>query len=245
MLLKEVDDVDVVLIFAERISCNASYFQPSVVKEVGHGVEERKVAADDPRVDILFTKLVTDDGDETETIDGDRHRLNQRDGNVVSSEFDDVSAALLQSQNCVDVSFAVVGSTEVVPAVQFFQQHDHPIGDDQRQRVSLTALLDDLQVDSFSCTEEAFSLKRHHRWVAPAQWFANHAEYQHPVEKNIPRILVDDGFAIGQVVFERHYELSDDFTRSRNRRHHRKPSTHRYRVEKAQQEDDRNADTVF
>ena len=35
------DDVNVVFVLAEGIGGNAPHFQPSVIKKVGHGIEER------------------------------------------------------------------------------------------------------------------------------------------------------------------------------------------------------------
>ena len=94
--MEKVDQVDVVLVLAEGIGCDASHFQPGVVEEVRHGVEERQVATNESGAAIFLSELVTEHRNEAEAVDGDGDRLDQGDGDVVAGEFDDVSAALLQ-----------------------------------------------------------------------------------------------------------------------------------------------------
>ena len=132
VIVKEQDHVDVVFVFSERVGCNAAYLQPDVIEEIGHCVEEREVSADDSGVDAFLAELVADDGDETEAVDGDGHRLNQRHGDVVGGEVDDFAAVLLQRENGIDVPFVVAAVAEVVSAVHFSEEYDEPIGNDQR-----------------------------------------------------------------------------------------------------------------
>ena len=140
---------------------------------------------------------MADDGDETEAVDGDGHRLDESGGDVVAGELDDVAAALLQRQDGVDVSVAVGGSEETVAALHVLQKHDQPVGDDERERPAPTAQFHALQVDSLGGAEEAGRFQWHHGRIALAQRLAHQAQHQRPVEQDVSRVCVDEALAVG------------------------------------------------
>ena len=101
MKLEEIKNINVILIFSERISSDPTHFEPSVVKEIRQSIRYRYVTRkkrhEEPSVLVTIrSHRVTYDREESVTVNGDSHGLDKRYRNVLGRKFQDTTAIFLQ-----------------------------------------------------------------------------------------------------------------------------------------------------